>query len=77
MLEVSWLALALVPLGFVPLLLDARPAQLRGRRQGRRLGIMAVTFLVLYLRSRRWIEAEPVFATLFCAFAWSRRSPSG
>ena len=26
MLEVSWLALALVPLGFVPLLLDARPS---------------------------------------------------
>ena len=39
------------------------------------LGIMAVTFLVLYLRSRRWIEAEPVFATLFCAFAWSRALP--
>jgi hypothetical protein len=34
-----------------------------------------VTFLVLYLRSRRWIEAEPVFATLFCAFAWSRTLP--
>ena len=76
MFDVSWLALALVPLGFVPLLLDARPAQLR-RIDGKviALGIMAVTFLVLYLRSRRWIEAEPVFATLFCAFAWSRCLP--
>ena len=76
MLQVSWLALALVPLGFVPLLLDVRPSRLR-RIDGKvlALGIMAVTFLVLYLRSRRWIEAEPVFATLFCAFAWSRALP--
>ena len=50
MLEVSWLALALVPLGFVPLLLDARPSRLR-RVDGKvvALGIIAVTFLVLYL----------------------------
>ena len=76
MLNVSWLALALVPLGFVPLLLDARPSRLR-RVDGMvvALAIMAVTFLVLYLRSRRWIESEPVFATLFCAFAWSRALP--
>jgi hypothetical protein len=76
MLEVSWLAIALVPLGFVPILLDARPSRLR-RMDGMvvALGIIAVTFLLLYLRSRRWIEAEPVFATLFCAFAWSRALP--
>lgn len=76
MLSVSWLALALVPLGFLPILLDARPSRLR-RVDGTvvALGIMAVTFFLLYLRSRRWIEAEPVFATLFCAFAWSRALP--
>jgi hypothetical protein len=76
MLESSWLALALVPLGFVPILLDVRPSRLR-RVDGMvvALGIIAVTFLILYLRSRRWIESEPVFATLFCAFAWSRALP--
>jgi hypothetical protein len=77
MIESSWLALALVPLGFVPILLDARLSRLR-RIDGMvvALGIIAVTFLVLYLRSRRWVEAEPVFATLFCAFAWSRALPA-
>jgi hypothetical protein len=76
LIESSWLALALVPLGFVPLLLDARPSRLR-RIDGRVVGlaIIAVTFLVLYLRARRWVEAEPIFATLFCAFAWSRALP--
>ena len=76
MLSVSWLALALVPLAFVPMLLDVRLSRLR-RIDGKvvALGIIAVTFFVLYLRSRRWIEAEPVFATLFCAFAWSRAMP--
>jgi hypothetical protein len=76
LLNSSWLALALVPLGFIPILLDARPSQLK-RVDGKvlALAIIAVTFLVLYLRSRRWIEAEPIFATLFCAFAWSRALP--
>jgi hypothetical protein len=76
MFDASWLAMALVVLGFVPALLDARPSSLR-RLDGKviALGIMAVTFLLLYLRSRRWIEAEPVFATLFCAFAWNRCLP--
>jgi hypothetical protein len=76
LIQTSWLALALVPLGFVPMLLDARPSRLR-RVDGMvvALGIIAVTFLVLYLRSRRWVEAEPIFATLFCAFAWSRALP--
>lgn len=76
LLESSWLALALVPLGFVPILLDARWSRLRkldGAVIG--LGIIAVTFLVLYLRSRRWVEAEPIFAALFCAVAWSRALP--
>lgn len=76
MVETSWLAMLLVPLGFLPILLDVRPSQLRRvDRMVVALGIIAVTFLVMYARSRRWIEAEPVFATLFCAFAWSRALP--
>jgi hypothetical protein len=77
MLQSTWIALALVPLGFVPILLDARPSQLR-RVDGRviALGIIAVTFLILYARSRRWVEAEPAFAALFCAVSWSRALPS-
>jgi hypothetical protein len=76
MIDSSWLALVMVPLGFVPILLDARPSRLR-RLDGKviALGIIAVTFFILYARSRRWVEAEPVFATIFCAFAWSRALP--
>lgn len=76
LIESSWLALVLVPLGFLPILLDARPSRLR-HLDGPvvALAIIAVTFLVMYLRSRRWVEAEPVFAALFCAFAWSRAVP--
>jgi hypothetical protein len=76
LLQASWLALALVPLGFLPILLDVRPSRLR-RLDGTviALGIIAIAFLALYLRSRRWVEAEPIFATLFCAFAWSRALP--
>ena len=72
----NWLALLLPVLGLAPILLDPRPARLR-RLDGSvvTLGIIAITFLVLFLRSRRWIEAEPVFAVLFCAFAWSRARP--
>ncbi|MDP8922636.1 MAG: hypothetical protein M3O34_07140 [Chloroflexota bacterium] len=72
----NWLAILLVPAGLLPLALDARPSRLRAV-DGKviALGIVALTFLVLFLRSRRWIEAEPVFATLFCAFAWSRAMP--
>ena len=73
----NWLAILLVPAGLLPLALDARPSRLRAV-DGKvvALGILAVTFLVLFLRSRRWIEAEPVFAALFCAFAWSRAMPN-
>src|SRR5262249_34878568 len=76
LIESSWLALVLVPLGFLPILLDLRPSSLR-RVDGKvvALGIIAVTFLGLYLSSRRWVEAEPAFATIFCAFAWSRALP--
>lgn len=74
--EATWLAVLLVPAGFVPILMDVRPSRLR-KLDGAviALGIIAVTFLLMYLRSRRWVEAEPVFATLFCAFAWSRALP--
>ena len=60
----------------MPILLDPRPARLRAL-DGIvvPLAILAVAFLALFLRSRRWIEAEPVFATLFCAFAWNRARP--
>ena len=76
LVSANWLALLLVPAGLLPLALDARPSRLRAV-DGKvvALGILAVTFLVLFLRSRRWIEAEPVFAGLFCAFAWSRAMP--
>ncbi|MCC6175350.1 MAG: hypothetical protein IT305_08630 [Chloroflexi bacterium] len=76
LIETNWLAIVLVPLGFIPILLDARPSRLRSL-DGKvvALGIIACTFLVLFLRSRRWIEAEPAFATLFCAFAWNRALP--
>jgi hypothetical protein len=76
MIEVSWIAIVLVPLGLIPILLDVRPSQLRRvDRTVVALGIIAITFLLMYSRSRRWIEAEPIFATLFCAFAWSRALP--
>ncbi len=76
LLSANWLALLLPVLGLVPILLDPRPARLRAI-DGKviALGIVAVTFLLLFLRSRRWIEAEPAFAVLFCAFAWNRALP--
>jgi hypothetical protein len=76
MWESSWLALIMVPLGFIPILLDVRLSKLR-RVDGLVIatGIIAVTFLVLYARSRRWVEAEPAFAALFCAVSWSRALP--
>jgi hypothetical protein len=78
LLRANWLALLLVPLGFVPILVDARPARLRAL-DGKlvTLALLAVVFLILFLRARRWIEAEPIFAVLFCAFAWNRALPDG
>ncbi len=74
--EANWLALVLVPVGFVPIVLDPRPSRLRAL-DGKvvTLAILAVVFLVMFLRARRWVEAEPTFATLFCAFAWNRAQP--
>ncbi|MFN8525047.1 MAG: hypothetical protein U0821_18280 [Chloroflexota bacterium] len=76
LVSANWLAMALVPLGLVPILLDPRWSRLRAL-DGRvvALGILAGTFLLLFLRSRRWIEAEPVFATLFCAMVWTHALP--
>jgi hypothetical protein len=76
LLSANWLALLLVPLGFVPILLDPRLSRLRAV-DGKvvTLAILALTFLAMFLRSRRWIESEPVFALLFCAFAWNRALP--
>lgn len=73
LLEGSWLALLLVPLGLVP-------AILAPRRVGRDhaallLGGLALLFLVLYLRYRRFIELEPAFALLFCAYTWTHYFP--
>lgn len=72
----NWLAMLLPVLGLVPILADPRPRRLRAL-DGRvvTLLILAATFVVLFLRSRRWIEAEPIFATLFCAFAWNHALP--
>jgi hypothetical protein len=76
LLQANWLALALVPLGLIPILADPRWSRLR-QLDGRvvALMLMAFAFFVLFLRSRRWIEAEPLFAMLFCAFAWNFAQP--
>ena len=39
------------------------------------LGALALLFVVLYLRSRRFIESEPAFAVLFAAYMWDRYLP--
>jgi hypothetical protein len=69
LLEASWLAIILAPLGFVPLLFEPR-------RWGRDhaallLGGLALLFLALYLRARRFVELEPAFAVLLCAYTWT------
>ncbi len=76
LLSANWLALLFVPLGFVPILLDPRPSRMR-QIDGRVLAtsIVALAFLVMFLRARRWVEAEPAFALLFCALAWSLALP--
>jgi hypothetical protein len=74
----SWLAVMLIPLGFVPILLDPRPTRLR-TLDGKvvTFAILALVFLALLLRARRWTEFEPPFALLFCALAWNRALPEG
>ena len=73
LMRTSWLAVLLVPAGFLAALLSPRrvlrdPAALL-------LGGVALTFLVLYLRSRRFIETEPAFALLFAAYMWTHHQP--
>lgn len=74
LLRVAWPALAAVALGFVPLVLCLRFDR---RWDGRviALGLLAVFFTLLLIRSRRFIEYQPAFAVLFCAFAWSHQLP--
>jgi hypothetical protein len=84
LLQTSWLPLllvALLPLPFLRRLL--RPATLGEdvRRILRDptalfLGGLSLLFLVLYLRSRRFIESEPGFAVLACAYVWDRYLPA-
>jgi hypothetical protein len=65
---------ALVPLGCLPLVWAlVRRERLDGRVVA--LGLLALFFLALFIRSRRFVEYEPAFATLFCAFAWSHQVP--
>jgi hypothetical protein len=64
----SWLAIAFVLAGLVPLLMQPRRA-LRDRTVLFLLGL-ALFFLLLYTRSRRWVEIEPAFAVLLCSYTW-------
>jgi hypothetical protein len=68
LLKTSWLALLFVPVGMLPLLLQPRRA-LRDRTVLFLVGL-ALLFLALYLRSRRFVEVEPAFAVLLCSYAW-------
>ena len=68
LLRTSWLAVAFVPAGLLPLLLQPRRA-LRDRTVLFLLGL-ALLFLVLYVKSRRFVEIEPAFAALLCSYTW-------
>ena len=68
LLRTSWLAVAFVPAGLLPLLFQPRRA-LRDRTVLFLLGL-AVLFLVLYTKSRRFVEIEPAFAALLCSYTW-------
>jgi hypothetical protein len=73
LLETSGLAIALVPLGVLIGLASIRQV-LRDQR-ALLLGGVAVMFLLLYLRSRRFVESEPAFAVLFAAYMVSHHLP--
>jgi hypothetical protein len=64
----SWLAIALVPAGILPLLLQPRRAP-RDRTVLFLVGL-AVFSLVLYIKSRRFVEIQPAFAVLLCSYTW-------
>lgn len=69
LLETSWLALLLGAASLVPVALA--PRRVLRDRTALLLGGVAFMFVVLYLRSRRFIESEPAFAVLFCAYVWT------
>jgi hypothetical protein len=75
LLRAAGASLAAVALGFIPLIATLRYER---RWDGRvvALALLATFFTVLLLRSRRFVEYQPAFAVLFCAFAWSFQIPS-
>jgi hypothetical protein len=73
LLGTSWLALLMVPLGLLPGAL--RPSTARRDAVFLLLAGLAVLMLVLYCRSRRFVEYFPAFATLLCAHAWGHLGP--
>ena len=73
LLQTSWLALLLSVLALVPVAFA--PRRIVRDRTALLLGGVALMFLVLYLRSRRFIEAEPAFAVLVCAYVWTYFPP--
>jgi hypothetical protein len=68
------LALATVAAGILPLILSLRNGR-RGDGRVVALALLAVFFTILLFRSRRFVEYQPAFAVLFCAFAWSFQFP--
>lgn len=73
LLETSWLALLLSVIALAPVVFA--PRRILRDRPALFLGGVALMFLVLFLRSRRFIEAEPAFAVLFCAYVWTAFPP--
>lgn len=67
-------SLVTLAVGFVPLVLSWRYER---RWDGRVVGLalLALGFTILLLRSRRFVEYQPAFAVLFCAYAWSFQVP--
>jgi hypothetical protein len=68
-------ALVTVVVGLLPMVATLR----YGRRwDGRVVGLalLAMFFTLLLVRSRRFVEYQPAFAVMFCAFAWSFQVPA-
>jgi hypothetical protein len=67
-------SLAVAGAGLIPMVLSLR---FRRRWDGRvvALALLAIFFTILLIRSRRFVEYQPAFALLFCAFAWSVEIP--
>jgi len=75
LLQSSWLALLFLVAGLIPLITSA--AAIRRDRRAIFLAALALLSGALYLRARRFIELEPAFAVLFCAYVWSAYCPAG